>query len=126
MAVILVIDDEPMMRRMLRVMLERAGHTVLEAKDGNKGLAQLARGAPDLVLTDILMPDREGVETIGEIRRLAPDLPVIAMSGGGSIGGDLILTIAEKVGATRTLAKPIRQDDLLAAVDAALGSRPSQ
>ena len=117
MAQILVIDDEEMLRRTL---LERAGHTVVEAEDGKHGLAQFEVQRPDLVLTDIIMPNCEGVETIGEMRRQAPDLPIIAMSGGGSRGGDLFLTLAEQLGASATLSKPIRQAELVAAVDAAL------
>jgi DNA-binding response OmpR family regulator len=120
MAHILVIDDEQMLRRTLRALLERAGHTVVEAEDGDQGLAQFNVHRPDLVLTDIIMPNREGVETIGEMRRQAPSLPIIAMSGGGSRGGDLFLTLAEKLGASATLSKPIRQAELLAVVDACL------
>jgi DNA-binding response OmpR family regulator len=120
MALILVIDDEQMLRRTLRALLERAGHTVVEAEDGNQGLAQFDVQTPDLVLTDIIMPNREGVETIGEIRQRAPDTPIIAMSGGGSRGGDLFLTLAKRLGASATLTKPIRQAELIAAVDAAL------
>ena len=120
MALILVIDDEQMLRRTLRALLERAGHTVVEAEDGDQGLAQFDVQMPDLVLTDIIMPNREGVETIGELRRRAPKTPIIAMSGGGSRGGDLFLTLAEQLGASATLTKPIRQAELIAAVDAAL------
>lgn len=116
MAHILLIEDEQMLRRTLRSMLERAGHSVAEAEDGNEGLAQFKVARPDLVLTDIIMPNREGVETITEIRRQAPDLPIIAMSGGGSRGGELFLTLAEGLGASATLSKPIRQAELLAAV----------
>ena len=122
MARILVIDDEQMLRRTLRALLERAGHAVVEAEDGVEGMAQFKAQRPDLVLTDIIMPNREGVETIGEMRRQAPELPIIAMSGGGSRGGDLFLTLAERLGAT--LAKPIRQAELLAAVDRCLAARP--
>ena len=120
MARILVIDDEQMLRRTLRALLERAGHEVVDAEDGNQGLALFNTQRPDLVLTDIIMPNREGVETIGEMRRQAPDLPIIAMSGGGRRGGDLFLTLAERLGASATLTKPIRQAVLLAAVDACL------
>jgi CheY-like chemotaxis protein len=120
MAHILVIDDEQMLRRTLRALLERAGHTVVEAEDGKEGLAQFGIQKPDLVLTDIIMPNSDGVETIGEIRRRAPETPIIAMSGGGSIGGDLFLTLAEQLGASATLAKPIRQAELIAAVERAL------
>jgi CheY-like chemotaxis protein len=120
MAHILVIDDEQMLRRTLRALLERAGHSVMEAEDGLEGMNLFNTHRPDLVLTDIIMPNREGVETIGEMRRQAPELPIIAMSGGGSRGGDLFLTLAERLGATATLTKPIRQADLLAAVDRCL------
>jgi CheY-like chemotaxis protein len=125
MALILVIDDEQMLRRTLRALLERAGHTVVEAEDGNQGLTQFDNQKPDLVLTDIIMPDREGVETIGELRRRSPQTPIIAMSGGGSVGGDLFLTLAKQLGASATLAKPIRQAELIAAVDEALASPPA-
>ena len=104
MANILVNEAEDMLRRTLRTRLERAGHTVVEAADGDEGMAQFKLQRPDLVLTDIIMPNREGVETIGEMRREAPDLPIIAMSGGGSRGGD----------------KPIRQAELIAAVERCL------
>jgi DNA-binding response OmpR family regulator len=123
MARILVIDDEQMLRRTLRLILERAGHVVYEAEDGNQGLSQFEQERPDLVLTDIIMPNREGAETIGEMRRQAPDLPIIAMSGGGSRGGELFLSLASKLGASATLQKPIRQADLIAAVDACLDRR---
>ena len=123
MAVILVIDDEQMLRRTLRVILERAGHTVVEAEDGDRGLAAFKAERPHLVLTDIIMPNREGAETIGEMRRLAPDLPIIAMSGGGSRGGELFLTLAKRLGASATLSKPIRQAELVAAVEACLKTR---
>src|ERR1700735_2913455 len=107
MALILVIDDEQMLRRILRALLERAGSTAVEAEDGDQGLAQFDVQMPDLVLTDIIMPNREGVETIGELRRRAPKTPIIAMSGGGSRGGDLFLTLAEQLGASATRGKPI-------------------
>lgn len=123
MALILVVDDEPLMRRTLRAGLEAAGHQVEEAEDGNEALKKFTELKPDLVVTDIVMPDREGVETIGAMRRLAPDAPIIAMSGGGSVGGTLFLELAEQLGATRTVAKPIRNADLLRLVDECLGAR---
>ena len=126
MALILVIDDEQMLRRTLRALLERAGHTVVEAEDGNEGLAQLDVQMPDLVLTDIIMPNRDGVETLGELRRQDARLPIIAMSGGGRMSGDLFLTLANGLGATRTLPKPIRQSDLIQAIDACLSGGAAQ
>src|SRR5271170_808781 len=68
MACILVVDDEPMLRRTLRGILEKAGHTVVEAGDGDQALVAFASSEPDLVITDIIMPNREGVEMIGELR----------------------------------------------------------
>lgn len=123
MALILVVEDEQMLRTTLRAILQRAGHEVCEAEDGAKAMEIFRVNMPDLVITDIIMPNREGVETIGEMRAAAPDLPIIAMSGGGSRGGELFLSLAARLGATRTLAKPIRQAELLAAVDACLASR---
>jgi DNA-binding NtrC family response regulator len=120
MASILVIDDEVLMRTTLRTALEKAGHQVAEARDGNQGMKVFAEVRPDLVLTDIIMPDREGIEMIREMRSLDPDVPIIAMSGGGSVGGDLFLELAARLGATRTLSKPIRNADLVAAVDECL------
>lgn len=124
MALVLVIDDEPLMRRTLRTALERAGHRVEEAQNGKEGLEKFSADTPDLVLTDIVMPDREGVETIGDIRRLNAKVPIIAMSGGGSVGGTLFLRLAEEFGATRTMAKPIRNADLLKLVDECLALAP--
>ena len=126
MAFILVVDDEPLMRRTLRTALERAGHEVDEAKDGNEGLRKFSERRPDLVLTDIVMPEQEGVETIGQLRRLDPHIPIIAMSGGGSVGGTLFLSLAKELGATRTLAKPIRNAELVSLVEACLLEAPKR
>jgi CheY-like chemotaxis protein len=117
---ILVVDDEPMLRRTFRSILEKAGHVVIEAEDGAQAISMFSAHKPDLVLTDIIMPNREGVEFIGELRRQDRDVPIIAISGGGSTGGDLFLTLATHLGATQTLHKPIRQAALLEAVDACL------
>jgi DNA-binding NtrC family response regulator len=117
---ILLVDDEAALRRTLRIILERAGHTVYEAEDGDQALKMFAAEPPDLVVTDIIMPNREGVGTIDELRRRAPNMPIIAMSGGGSVGGDLFLTLASQLGATATLAKPIRQADLIEAIERCL------
>ena len=123
MALILVVDDEPLMRRTLRTALERAGHQVEEAQDGNEGLRLFREHKPDLVLTDIVMPDREGVETIQAMRALDPEMPIVAMSGGGSVGPELFLDLAQRLGATRTIAKPIRNAELTALVDECLAGR---
>lgn len=120
MAHILVVDDEPMLRHTFRAILEKAGHDVSEAEDGAQAIAMFSKQKPDLVLTDIIMPNQEGVEFIGELRRRDQDVPIIAVSGGGSTGGELFLTLATHLGATQTLHKPVRQAALLEAVAACL------
>ncbi len=120
MANILVIDDNPEFREILRIHLEATGHRTVLANDGEQGLALLEREAVDIVLTDILMPQRDGVEVLRETKRRWPALPVIAISGGGWIGATELLGMAERLGADQVLQKPVRRDDLIRAVDEAL------
>lgn len=105
---ILVIDDEAPVRLLFREKLSGEGCQVLEAVDGAEGLSVCRREKPDLVVTDLIMPDKEGIETIMEIRREFPDLPVLAMSGGGvSARPDTYLEMAERLGARQVFSKPI-------------------
>ncbi len=120
MARILIIDDEPNLRSMLRRMLHQAGHQVNEAGNGAEGIALCERNPPDLVITDILMPKKEGIETIIALHRANPNLPIIAISGGGRSGGMDFLCSAKKLGARHTLSKPFRGDKLLSAVSESL------
>ena|SRR5947208_16513251 len=83
MAEILVIDDEPRMRRLIARILNGAGHEVHEAGNGRDGIALFHRVHPAFVITDIVMPDMEGIEMIRELRRQAPTIPILAISGGG-------------------------------------------
>lgn len=122
MASILVIDDNPEFREILRIHLEANGHRTVLASNGEQGLQLLEREAVDIVLTDILMPQRDGVEVLREAKRRWPALPVIAISGGGWIGANELLTMAEKLGADQVLQKPVRRDDLIRAVDEALSA----
>ncbi|NUP89392.1 MAG: response regulator [Candidatus Sumerlaeia bacterium] len=121
MALILVIDDEEAVRRVIVRTLKSAGHEVVEAENGEKGLA-LVRTIPPpvLIITDILMPRKDGLETIMEIIRECPEARIIAISGGGAAGHMEYLTIAERLGAIATLAKPFRAEELLDAVSTAL------
>jgi len=117
MAKILVIDDEPALRNILRLTLEQAKHEVIEAPDGEAG-SKIARNEEiDLLITDLIMPNREGIETIREARKCMPDLKIIAISGGGHSRGPDILDLAEKMGADRTYKKPFKPDEIAAAVD---------
>lgn len=122
MASILVIDDNPEFREILRSHLEANGHRTFLASDGEQGLALLEREAIDIVLTDILMPQRDGLEVLREAKRRWPGLPVIAISGGGWIGANELLSMADRLGADTILQKPVRRDDLLSAVDEALAA----
>ena len=121
MAHILLIDDEDMVRMTVRMILEQAGHTVAEAEDGARGVAMVRENLPELVITDLIMPNKEGVETIAEIRAAHPNLPIIAMSGGGRIGATDFLEVAQKVGANRVLPKPFEPEEITSAVDSFLG-----
>lgn len=120
MARILLIDDDALTRNVLRQMLERAGHEVVETCHGREGLRRYRDMPADLVITDILMPEQEGLETIRELRRLAPAVKIIAISGGSPRVMQDFLPLAEKLGAQRVLRKPIRRQELLATVRALL------
>jgi CheY-like chemotaxis protein len=113
---ILIIDDEDELRSMLRQMLEQAGYEVTEAVNGAEGIQLYEQDTHDLIITDIIMPEKEGVETIIALRRADPDLPIIAISGGGRLDATDFLTMTKKLGARRTLSKPFRRDQLLEAV----------
>jgi DNA-binding NtrC family response regulator len=113
---ILIIDDDDKLRTTLRSLLENAGYTVDEAEDGAQGLARFRENSADLVITDIVMPEREGLGTIMELKREAPKLKIIAMSGGGKFTPNGYLRMAEKLGAVQTIAKPFTKDLVLSAV----------
>jgi DNA-binding NtrC family response regulator len=117
---ILVADDEQAIRSILKMVLQMAGHTVDVAANGEEVLAMAGKGRFDLVITDILMPRKEGIETILELKKANPALKVIAISGGGRKGGMDFLQVAQKVGASATIAKPFEPDELVAAVDKCL------
>jgi CheY-like chemotaxis protein len=116
MARILVIDDEAPIRDIMRQTLERAGHEVADAGDGRQGMVQLRKQPVDLVITDILMPEQEGIETIRMLRKEFPQVKILAISGGGKTGKLNVLPVAQTFGAHRTLAKPFERKDLLDAV----------
>ena len=114
---VLVIDDNPDMRDATRDILEGAGYAVDLASDGALGLVlQRARPA-DIVITDIFMPNQDGIETIARLRSEFPRVKVIAMSGGGElVKGKSYLSVAAEIGADRLLAKPFQPEQLLGAV----------
>lgn len=116
MAKILVIDDDRMVRETLKLILSSVGHEIILANDGKQGVKTFSEVKPSLVITDILMPEKEGIETIADLRKIHPKVPIIAVSGGGRVGNMSFLKVAESFGANRTISKPFEPEDVLAAV----------
>lgn len=121
---ILIIDDEPLIRHMVARVLERAGYPTVSAANGAQGLTSFRGERPMLVITDLIMPEREGIETIRHIRREQPELPIIAMSGSTRAGGADFLGMAQELGATGVLRKPFDPLDLLNCVRRCLALAP--
>lgn len=117
MADIIIIDDDDALRKTLGKVLERAGHDVREAADGVKGVELIHASVPDLVITDLFMPEKEGIETIMELREAYPELRILAVSGGGSVDAGGPLMDAELFGADASLAKPFGVDELRSMVE---------
>ena len=113
---ILVIDDDDTLRGMLRRLFSAAGYEVALAEDGMAGVRVQQIQPFDLVITDLVMPEKEGIEVIMEIRKKYPDTKIIAMSGGGRIHPDQYLELARNLGAQRVFSKPFKASDVLAAV----------
>ncbi len=120
---ILVIDDDELIRDTLRDVLEEAGYRVVEARDGAMGVRKHKANPCDLVITDIIMPEKEGLETIVELKRDYPQLRIIAVSGGGRVQKFDFLSLAEQFGADRILQKPFKNTELLETVRTLLGDR---
>lgn len=116
---ILLIEDDLELRHVLAATLVQAGHAVVEAANGREGMSLFHTEPVDLVITDILMPEREGIETIATIHRERPEVPIIAISGSPTRSG-VYLALAAKFGASYTLAKPFSTEVLLRLIGEAL------
>lgn len=125
MANVLLIDDDEMLRTVLAIAMEQAGHKVLQADDGQKGVELSRTASVDIVITDLIMPVQEGVETIMTLRRERPRLPIIAISGGVS-NSKLYLDIAGKIGAKRMLPKPFSPRQLVALIEEILNEESAK
>lgn len=123
MARIIIIDDQDAIRSIVRRTLERHGHTVVEAPDGQAGMRLLLEQPVDLVITDIFMPGQDGIETLRAVRKDFPGVPVIVMSGGSRIGDLDLREAAEVLGAVRTIQKPFGAHEILKVVSEVLGQR---
>lgn len=119
---ILVIDDDPVVRDMLVEMLKREGYDVDSAEDGRAGMRRFREQPSALVITDVLMPEQEGLETLMQLRQTGRPVKVMAISGGGRVGADTYLNSARTLGADAILAKPFGREELLEKVTALLGA----
>jgi len=120
---ILVIDDDDVVREMICRMLTDVGHEVTQARDGKEGLRIVAKEADiGMVISDLIMPEKEGIETIREIRGDHPEMKILAISGGGAGGAQAYLSLAGKIGADATLKKPFVSDELLSVVRDLVGN----
>ena len=125
MASILVIDDEPELRDVFSSILRRAGHEVLVASGAREGLATFYRYCPDVVITDVILPDESGLNLILELTR-DQTAAVIVVSGSDTVGGGDLLGFATLFGACRALRKPVLRAELMAVIDDVLGQKPSR
>ncbi|NOX08420.1 MAG: response regulator [Gammaproteobacteria bacterium] len=118
MKTILIVDDEPSVRKMLQRMLATATHKVLEAGNGIEAEALIVSNEVDLLITDIVMPEKHGIDLIMTLKEKLPELPIIAISGGGGVTGRFdYLEVAALVGARNVLRKPFQADELRQLVD---------
>ena len=123
---VLVIDDEALARELIRRILEKEGYEIAEAVNGEQGVESFKSRPCDLVITDLVMPVKDGINTILEIRQLVPDLPILAVSGGGAIAKERYLNAAGYIDGVTTLAKPFTRQQLVDAVAFCLENRDSQ
>jgi len=126
MALILIIDDEPQIRSLLKLMLERDGYEVAEAPDGVEGIRIYRQNPADLIITDLIMPNKDGIGVIIDLKKEFPNVKIIAMSGGGLNKPEGYLKGAKKLGAACTLTKPIDRGEMLKAIKDVLTPPSSQ
>ncbi len=114
---ILVIDDDPAIRELLRCFIEKAGYQVFEAENGKEAEEIQRRTPADMVICDLIMPVREGIETISAFRKNFPGTGIIAISGGGTISPDSYLQVARQLGAWKIYSKPLDFPGLLKSLE---------
>ncbi len=118
---ILIIDDEEAIRQMVKRLVEKAGYTAELASNGEEGIMMIEEASFDLVITDIIMPRKEGIEIITAIRKDYPEIRVIAMSGGGRFTPEGYLRSAKILGADRVFTKPFNHREMMEAIDELIG-----
>ncbi|MGV8929965.1 MAG: response regulator [Brevundimonas sp.] len=125
MAIILIVDDDPTVRLIAGELLRSEEHAIVEAEDGDEALKILSAMAIDLVVLDLLMPNKDGLETIVELRKRQPDIRILAISSGGRMEPGQLLRTASVFGADECMEKPLRLESFSRMV-ASLLARPSQ
>jgi CheY-like chemotaxis protein len=118
---ILIIEDQQNLRSVVKSTLERLGYRVHEAGNGREGIEVYKRTAPDLVITDLIMPEKEGLETIRDLKKMVPDVKIIAMTGAGRANSKDFLKMARLFGAAIALSKPFTFPELAKSVEAMIG-----
>jgi DNA-binding response OmpR family regulator len=114
---ILIVEDDKELREMLKISLIRHKYTVLEAADGKEAITHFKPSITDLVITDLIMPDEDGLKVIMRLREVKPSLKIIAISGGGKAGPGSYLNLAKALGANVIFPKPFSINDLLAKIE---------
>ncbi|EXJ16430.1 response regulator transcription factor [Imhoffiella purpurea] len=117
MAKLILIDDEDLVRYSLAKVLRKAGHEVIEAENGSHLMSTLEHESPDLIITDLIMPEQDGLGVLFDLRQAGSDIPVIAISGGGRLVDESFLDVALDMGAKAVLEKPFTNERLLAEID---------
>ncbi|HEY1722969.1 MAG TPA: response regulator [Magnetospirillaceae bacterium] len=124
MAQILIADDDILIRATMQKLLTKAGHVIFEAANGIEAEEVIARTNVDLVITDVIMPDKEGLMLVRDLKKRSPQLLIIAMSGGGRVGAFSFLETATQFGADAVLRKPFRGGELIELVNATIAGVP--
>lgn len=120
---ILLVDDDDMSRRTIDQMLTRAGHEVTSTGSDSEALTLFRESSVDLIVTDLIMPDTDGLELIQELRKLDPKVRILAISGGGRVNANEYLTVARKFGAAGILAKPFSNQEFKDAINALMSAK---
>ena len=122
---VLIADDDDQVRMLLKRVLMKAGYEVSEARNGNEAVRVFRAKPAQVLITDLIMPDKEGIETIQEFRRSNTPVKIVAMSGGGRLDQNMYLSMAKKIGADRVLSKPFMPQDLIQVVRELTGQAPA-
>jgi DNA-binding response OmpR family regulator len=126
MSVILIVEDDKDLREMLKTSLVKRKYVVLEASNGQEAINKFKPSITDLVITDLIMPDEDGLKVIMKMREIKPGIKIIAISGGGKAGPGNYLNLARALGANEVFSKPFSMNDLIVKIDLLLEKEQQQ